>query len=179
MDILVTKRLTLRPPLEVDVDDIALGIANPRVAKMLGSVPQPYAQNDARIWLDKVRKERCVYTIHLHRLIGCVGVHEHPGHLELGYWLAEPDWGRGYATEAARAALTRAFCVFDADEIVSGAAVDNRASLRVQEKLGFEEIGQRPRRFLSRETDVNAVNTRLTRDRFQRLFGPLETERAA
>ena len=42
MDILVTKRLTLRPPLEVDIDDIALFIGNRNVSRMLARVPYPY-----------------------------------------------------------------------------------------------------------------------------------------
>ncbi len=179
MDILVTKRLTLRPPLEVDIDGITRGLTNPNVAKMLGSVPQSYCADDARIWLDKVSGELCVYTIHRQRLVGCVGVHQHREHLELGYWLVQSAWGNGFATEAARAVLARAFRQFDADEIISGAAIENAASLRVQSKLGFETVGTTTRKFKSRGQDVEAVVTRLTRNGFETRFGSLETNRAA
>ena len=179
MDILVTKRLTLRPPLEVDVDEITNNLSNPNIARMLGSAPQPYERSDALFWLNKVKQDRCVYTLHRNRLIGCVGVHEHPDHLELGYWLAQPVWGHGFATEAARAVLARAFRMFDADCILSGAVSDNVASLRVQEKLGFETMGHARRFFLSRSPDVETVRTQITRERFEERFGSLETNVAA
>jgi RimJ/RimL family protein N-acetyltransferase len=55
--------------------------------------------------------------------------------LEVGWRLAVPAWGHGYATEAARAALTRGF--EHVDSIVSFATVSNLRSMRVMERLGM------------------------------------------
>ena len=57
--------------------------------------------------------------------------------VEVGWRIAREHWGRGYAPEAARAALAHAFGVLGLDEIVSFTAVGNLRSRRVMEKLGM------------------------------------------
>ncbi|MEM7307779.1 MAG: GNAT family N-acetyltransferase [Planctomycetota bacterium] len=57
--------------------------------------------------------------------------------VEIGWRLAHEHWGRGYATEAARAALAFAFDERRLDEVVSMTAVGNQRSRRVMEKLGM------------------------------------------
>ena len=56
---------------------------------------------------------------------------------EVGWRLAAEFWGRGYATEAARAALRFGFQELLLDEIVSFTATDNWPSRRVMERLGM------------------------------------------
>ena len=58
--------------------------------------------------------------------------------IEIGWRLAREFWGKGYATEAARATLRDAFERLSLDEIVSFTSVENRRSQRVMEKLGME-----------------------------------------
>jgi RimJ/RimL family protein N-acetyltransferase len=57
--------------------------------------------------------------------------------IEIGYRLAQPAWGKGYATEAARLALAQAFDVAGLKEIFSFTAVINQRSQRVMQKLGL------------------------------------------
>lgn len=57
--------------------------------------------------------------------------------IEIGWRLAQPYWGRGFATEGARAALEFAFGTLHLDEVVSMTAVVNHRSRRVMEKLGM------------------------------------------
>jgi RimJ/RimL family protein N-acetyltransferase len=57
--------------------------------------------------------------------------------VEIGWRIAAAHWGRGYATEAARAALEYAFDSLKLDEVVSFTVPANRRSLRVMEKLGL------------------------------------------
>ncbi|MBW3537285.1 MAG: GNAT family N-acetyltransferase [Actinobacteria bacterium] len=57
--------------------------------------------------------------------------------VEVGWRLARPHWGQGYATEAARAAVAFGFDELRLDEIVSMTAVGNLRSRRVMEKLGM------------------------------------------
>ncbi|MFC0627975.1 GNAT family N-acetyltransferase [Kribbella deserti] len=57
--------------------------------------------------------------------------------VEIGWRLAEFAWGKGYATEAARAALAHAFGPAGLTEIVSMTAVQNEPSRRVMERLGM------------------------------------------
>lgn len=56
---------------------------------------------------------------------------------EIGWWLARPYWGRGLATEAARAALADALQRTQLKRIVSVARPENTASTRIMEKLGL------------------------------------------
>ena len=56
---------------------------------------------------------------------------------EIGYWLAEPFWGRGIATDAVRALVPIAFDRMGMVRIEAGIHSDNPASMRVLEKCGF------------------------------------------
>src|SRR4029453_18661253 len=71
-------------------------------------------------------------------LIGRIGFYEPEGWpgLELGWMLARSHWGRGLATEGARAALAFAFGVVEKPHIIGLIAPENTASIRVAEKLG-------------------------------------------
>lgn len=59
----------------------------------------------------------------------------------LGYCLNQSAWGRGYATEAARALLQWAFVTLGLNRVQSETDTRNVASARVLEKLGFEREG--------------------------------------
>jgi len=140
-----TKRLLLRPPHEDDVEDIA-GLANNyNVARMLASMPHPYFAEDARDFIARVRKAAvngCVYAVTdkaTSRFMGVCGLHEDAARYDLpflGYWLGEPFWGHGYATEAARAMVCLFFKVTAAETLLASARVDNPASRRVIEHCG-------------------------------------------
>lgn len=82
-----------------------------------------------------------------------------------GSWLGIGLHGRGYGTEMRTAMLELAFSGLGAEAAVSGAFVDNPASARVSEKLGYVEDGVRwP---LVRGKPVQENRFRLTRDRFE------------
>ena len=57
---------------------------------------------------------------------------------EIGWWLARRSWGRGLATEAATAALRDAFQRVRLERLISVAERENRASIRIMQKLGLE-----------------------------------------
>jgi RimJ/RimL family protein N-acetyltransferase len=61
---------------------------------------------------------------------------------EIGWWLARQYWGRGLATEAARAALRDAFDRAGLDRIISIARPANTTSIRIMEKLGLKLEGE-------------------------------------
>ena len=64
------------------------------------------------------------------------------GELEFGWRYGKPYWGRGYATEAARAVLDYALQTPAIPRIVCLCESGNIASIRVIEKLGMELVGQ-------------------------------------
>lgn len=74
-------------------------------------------------------------------LIGWVGLGPlefDPARIELYYGLSEACWGRGLATEAGRAMLDFGFRTLALPEIVAVASPENKASVRVLEKLGMK-----------------------------------------
>jgi RimJ/RimL family protein N-acetyltransferase len=75
-------------------------------------------------------------------LVGCAGFGRRPsGAIEFGYWVARPHWGKGYATEAGRALVAIARDSLRIARLSAGHFLDNHASGRVLEKIGFRPTG--------------------------------------
>ena len=146
--VLVTERLVLRSPREDDVTELVELANNRRLAEMLGRMPHPYRVNDADSFLTRVRTgvmDGCTYAITLSEsgaFIGCAGMDSRAQGLEMGYWIGEPYWGRGYATEAAHALVDLAFRATDIERLNVSCRVTNTASRRVIHKCGFQYAGQ-------------------------------------
>ncbi len=60
-----------------------------------------------------------------------------PDEFEIGWWLVPTAWGRGFASEGARAICLEAFTRVGAPSVVARLQPDNRASARVAERLGM------------------------------------------
>ncbi len=76
--------------------------------------------------------------------IGWCGLKTRPelAEVDLGYRFMKPAWGKGYATEAAKASLQHGFSNLGLDRIVGRALTGNGASIRVLEKCGMNFIGE-------------------------------------
>jgi RimJ/RimL family protein N-acetyltransferase len=164
-----TARLVLRPPTETDLDDIVAGINDLAVVRMLARVPFPYARADAENFLAWSLTSQNDINLVVDRdgaAIGCIGLNDIKAACEFGYWLGKAHWRHGFATEAGRAFLGYCFDTVDVGTIRAGAFADNPASLRVQEKLGFQRTGSSLRTSLARGGKVEHIDTALTRNRF-------------
>ena len=75
-----------------------------------------------------------------HQFLGfCgVGIFDPPGFLEIGWWIDEPFWGNGFATEAARCSLEHAFSVVGLEHLKSVSNAKNLASISVMKKIGLQ-----------------------------------------
>ena len=88
---------------------------NRRVAEMLARMPHPYGEAEARAFVQSTRGQRRTGSVFALTLadtgafIGCAGLDARGSALELGYWIGEPYWRHGYATEAAHALVDLAF----------------------------------------------------------------------
>jgi RimJ/RimL family protein N-acetyltransferase len=142
-----TKRLTLRPGWPEDAPAVARAIGHEEVVRMLAKAPWPYALADAEAFVSRERRpSEASFLILSHegdypRLIGGIGLAPDAQGHELGYWLTPDAWGRGYATEAGRAVLAIARHALRLKRLHSGHFVDNPASGRVLQKLGFRATG--------------------------------------
>ncbi len=153
--VLVTPRLRLRPILDSDVDDLWPYVSDPALSTMMSWA----AHTDRSQTLEFIRQVSTALADnagvtwvieHEGRAMGVVGLDGLRFELrawrldraELGYWIAPPLWGQGLMTEAANAAMRCGFEVVGLHKITSGCIVENVASRRVIEKLGFRPVGR-------------------------------------
>ncbi|WP_420146192.1 GNAT family N-acetyltransferase [Sphingobium sp.] len=159
-----TPRLLLRPGWMEDAPMLARTIGDPAVLRNLSRAPSPYGLDDAEAFLALPQHHQLprllafTRTQGAPRLVGGCGIHlDQDGAPELGYWIARPYWGLGFATEAARAVLSMARANGVRD-IRSCHFTDNPASGNVLRKLGFRFTGQRAQRYsLARDAMVDCL----------------------
>ncbi len=142
-----TPRLLLRPGWADDAAALAAALNEESLARNLARVPFPYSLDHAQDFLARSidhRHPRLLVFSRTHgtpRLVGGCGLTPgEDGAVELGYWIARPYWGLGFATEAARA-LVQSARAMGHRTIRARHAVDNPASSRVLRKLGFRPTG--------------------------------------
>ena len=163
-----TPRLLLRPGFPEDAPALASAIADEAIARNLANVPWPFAARDAEAFLASPRDPILPSMLIFERgrgapqLVGACGLGRRPARsVEMGYWVARPFWGRGFATEAC-AALIDIARALGLNSLEGSHFIDNPASARVLEKLGFEPLGiVAPRMSCARGQDVPARLMRL------------------
>ena len=143
-----TRRLALRPFRLSDVDAVQGYESDAAYGEFLG-VRQPYRRSDAersvasRMQCDWTRS--AMWAVDLDgEAIGHVGMTLYTGHgrIDLYYGLAPAHWGKGYMTEAVRAAIDAAFAAHPrVNRIQADANPENPASLRVMAKAGMTPEG--------------------------------------
>jgi RimJ/RimL family protein N-acetyltransferase len=167
---IVTERLTLRPYEARDRARLVELANDWRVAKNLGTMPFPYTFERADEWLAK-QPEMWASGEHIPLavaidvgLIGGIGLHLRAHRQwELGYWLGEAYWNRGYASEAGAAVCAYAFHELGVERLAAGHFADNHASGRVLTKLGFRYTVEAMRPCLARGADVKCLEMTLPR----------------
>ncbi|MFV0336589.1 MAG: GNAT family N-acetyltransferase [Tropicimonas sp.] len=137
-----TPRLTLRPLTGADAGVIIVGVGEYDIARWLLVVPHPYTRADAEAFLAFAagRPDHWAIT-HAGALIGVISCDA-----ELGYWLAKPFHGQGFATEAVLAVLERVFADPAREAVPATRRTGNAASARVLAKAGFTYTGARIRK---------------------------------
>ena len=175
-----TARLLLRPGWIEDAPALAAGIADEMIVRNLATAPWPYSLGDAEAFLSQPRDpvlptflifER---TNGAPRLVGSCGLGRRPsGAIEMGYWIARPHWGRGFATEASIALIDIAGTL-GLMHLEGAHFVDNPASGRVLEKLGFQPLGiTAPRMSCARGVEAPSRLMRLTLSTVEAAEAPL------
>jgi RimJ/RimL family protein N-acetyltransferase len=144
--VLATARLILRAPRREDAKAIADLINDRRIAENTARIPHPYSLTDAHAFLAQAGRSPSEPTFLIARtdgaIVGSCGIELGSGpDPELGYWIGVPHWGRGYATEAARALIDHAFGELACERLRGRARVSNPTSRRVLEKCGFQWTG--------------------------------------
>ena len=164
-----TPRLLLRPGFPEDAPALATAIADETIVRNLATAPWPFHMRDAEAFLARPRDPVLPSLLIFERtqgapwLVGSCGLGRRPsGAVEMGYWIARAHWSRGMATEAC-AALVEIARTLGLASLEGSHFLDNPASARVLEKLGFEPVGiVAPRMSCARGTEAPARLMRLS-----------------
>lgn len=156
----LTERLLLRPAWPEDAEAVFRAVADEAIVRNLAKAPWPYTPADADFYVSMPSDDYFpnallwLRTGGVPELVGTCGLADLDGEVELGYWIAREHWGRGFATEAAKA-MVGAAKALGHKRLVSGHFTDNPASGRVLRKAGFRPTGQIAKRYsVARGTDV-------------------------
>jgi len=149
--VLVTDRLRIRVLEERDLALFAKRAGAPEVYATTLRMPRPYTVEDARAFMEAQHAAWAVGTglvtaVCLRETdepIGSIGLEMNRpmDRAELGYWIAVPVWGNGYATEASGAMLGYGFAHLGLHRIYAGHFAGNDASGRVLTKVGMKFEG--------------------------------------
>lgn len=147
---LETRRLWLRWPRLSDAPAIERYCAKWEVARYTARIPHPYPKGSAERFVFAAREANTLgrdlaLVISLlgapARVLGAISLERRgTDRLALGYALAPEAWGRGYATEASLAIVDTAFALSPVVEIEASVRIENPASGRVLEKIGFLRV---------------------------------------
>ena len=145
---LETARLILRPPCEDDLEPLSTFLGDPVATLHIGG-PKPRSlawrllATVAGAWAMRGFGMFAAIEKDTGRWIGQLGPWrpaDWPGN-EVGWTFAREAWGKGYATEAATAAMDWAFDTLDWTDVIHTIAPANAASIAVAERLGSRQIG--------------------------------------
>jgi len=149
---LATERLLLRPFQPTDSARVQLLAGNPNVARMTSNIPHPYTDGEAANWIaahgdDWQRGSAAIFAVCLRsdgELIGAVGLMNILNQdAELGYWVGEPYWGQGYASEAVDALIGFGITSCELTRLHAHHLSRNPTSGKVLRNAGLQRIEKR------------------------------------
>jgi RimJ/RimL family protein N-acetyltransferase len=175
---LTLKSCAVRSWRTADAEPLARYADNRKIwLNLRDAFPHPYTERDAREFIRSIRNRapETTFAIALNEeAVGSVGfVLRHDVErvsAEIGYWLAEPFWGRGIATEALIAVTGYAIATYELTRVYALPFAWNAASCRVLEKAGYR---------LEARLHRSAIKNGLITDQMQYAFVVPETPRVS
>ena len=161
--------ILLRGLRKSDAASIQRNANNKRVARNLPLLPSPYSMKDALRWVGVTQRQARTakgYDFGIVEkehgcAVGCIGlknINLHDKNAEVGYWLGERYWGRGYVTEALGLMVRFVFKELRLRRVYAIVHASNQGSIKVLERSGFKREGSFRKACLmgGRWTDVYA-----------------------
>lgn len=181
-----TGRLLLNRLTHEDVPLIARFANNINIADRTLNLPHPYAEKDALFWISMAEHgfkaaTNFIFAIRLkpsNDFIGGIGLSLEPAfsRAEIGYWVAEPYWNQGFATEALAAMIRFGFEELQLNKLCASHFRINPASGKVMEKCGMFKEGELKEQVKKREIYHDLIVYGLTKNDFKKGSGtPVKT----
>lgn len=146
-----TERLLLRPYCNADALSVQKLAGDRHIADTTLNIPHPYEDGMAEAWIAQTHEqfaagERATFAIVLREtdeLLGTVslGIDKRANAAVLGYWVGQPYWNNGYATEASACLVAWGFDALGLNRIHSSHLTRNPASGAVMRKIGLVHEG--------------------------------------
>ena len=148
---LETKRLVLNQITTADIPLIVAYAGNKKIADNTRTMPHPYFAEDAIAWINMAnqgfrKKDNYIFAMRNkddHSFMGGIGLTIAPEHnrAEIGYWLAEEFWDKGYTSEAVKAMLQFGFEQLQLNKIEAAYISTNIASGKIMKRNGMVKEG--------------------------------------
>jgi ribosomal-protein-alanine N-acetyltransferase len=176
-----TDRLILGRLSYQDIPKIIEYAGNEKVASTTLSIPHPYTEADAIYWINSANEgleDSSQFTLGIrlkesNEFIGGIELQIDKAYqkAEMGYWIAESFWNKGYASEAVGAILRFGFNATDLNKIFAAHLLENPASGRVMIKNGMIKEAELKDHNKKGGLFRTLVQYRLTREEYMALDG--------
>jgi RimJ/RimL family protein N-acetyltransferase len=141
----ILMKVILREWKKADIPALAKIANNKKIwDNVRDRLPYPYAEKDAKEWIDLVKKQSIVTTFCVEaegQVAGSIGfilkTDVYRKSIEIGYFIGEEFWGKGVATQAVAQLVEHLIKNFDVVRIYAEVFEHNKASMKVLEKNGF------------------------------------------
>lgn len=174
---ILTERLVLKALSFKDIPQIVAYAGNKKIAEKTLNIPHPYEEKDAIFWINSANQgfeNKSQFTFGIRakskdQFIGGIGlkVNKRFQRAEMGYWIAEPFWNKGYATEAAGGILKFGFDQITLNKIYATHLLENPASGRVMIKNGMIKEGTLIDHAKKGDVFLSLMQYRLTKKEFE------------
>lgn len=142
-----------------DIDALSELLNNKKIWDQLRDyLPHPYSRKDAEQYINNKAGEKPILTFAVetnNKLVGNISlkpqddIHRHSA--ELGYWIGEPYWGNGYATQAIQNIVTYGFQEINLARIFATVMENNQGSMKALTKSGFQLEGISKKGFIKND----------------------------
>ncbi len=176
---IISKRISLTKIQANDIPKIVDYANNAKIAEMTLNIPHPYSEDDAIFWVNLSNQgfkngSQYTFAIRLNstkEFIGGMGliVEKKFDLASIGYWVAEPFWNNGYASEALGSLLKFGFKQVNLNKIYATHLIENPASGKVMIKNNMIKEGTLVDHVKKNEAYHSLVQYRLTKKEYLKI----------
>lgn len=173
-----TERLLLGQLKAADIPAIVKHASNKKISDFTLNLPFPYAEKDAIYWINLANQgfkngTNIIFGIKLKtddQFIGGIelNIERRFNRAEIGYWIAEPFWRKGYATEAIKSIMKYGFEHLDLNKFTSSYLAKNPVSGKVMENSGMTKEGELKEHILKKSEYHDLIVFGLTKEQYEK-----------